>query len=103
MKLGRVEGLSYKTTVLGGRWDLGEGGIRMFGALWAVAAIAFAVAAVAMLAGWAWWQPALLIAAFISLAVTTLDWSQAFTGAIVNVLILAALWLGPRVAAWLAG
>ena len=26
-KLGTVKGLSYKTTLLGGRWDLGEGGI----------------------------------------------------------------------------
>jgi membrane protease YdiL (CAAX protease family) len=36
MKLGTVEGLSCKTTLLGGRWDVGEGGIWMFGALWVV-------------------------------------------------------------------
>lgn len=26
MKLGTVQGLTYKTTLLGGRWDLGEKG-----------------------------------------------------------------------------
>jgi hypothetical protein len=43
MKLGTVEGLKYKTTLLGGRWDLGAGGIWVFGALWAVAAVGFVV------------------------------------------------------------
>ncbi len=33
MKLTRIQGLNYKTTLLGGRWDLGEGGIKVFGAL----------------------------------------------------------------------
>ena len=37
MRLGQVQGLEYKTTVLGGRWDLGDGGIVVFGALWLVA------------------------------------------------------------------
>jgi len=40
--------------LLGGRWDLGEGGIRVFGALWAAAAIGFVAAAAALLAGWGW-------------------------------------------------
>ncbi len=102
MKLGKVEGLSYKTTVLGGRWDLGEDGIRTFGALWAVAAVGFALAAVALMAGCVWWPPVLVGVVLLSLVLTILDGSQAFGGAIVDVLILAALWLGPLVAAWLA-
>ncbi len=39
MKLGVIQQLPYKATVLGGRWDLGAGGIAVYGALWAVAAI----------------------------------------------------------------
>jgi hypothetical protein len=38
MKLGHVEASPYKTTLLGGRWDPGEGGMRVFGALWLIPA-----------------------------------------------------------------
>jgi hypothetical protein len=100
MKLGTVQGLKYKTTLLGGRCDLGESGIRAFGALWAVAAIGFVVAAVALVAGWAWWQPALVGVALFSLVLTALDWSNAYAGMIINIAILAVLALGPRIAGW---
>lgn len=32
MQLGVIQGLPYTTTVLGGRWDLGAGGIAVYGA-----------------------------------------------------------------------
>jgi hypothetical protein len=35
-----------------------------------------------------------------SLVLTTLDWSNAFAGAIMNSIILAVLWLGPYIAHW---
>ena len=54
MKLGTVQGLTYKTSLLG--WDIGENGMRLYGMLWAVAAVGFIVAAVALLAGWEWWR-----------------------------------------------
>jgi hypothetical protein len=100
MKLGTIEGLAYKTTVLGGRWDLGENGMMVFGALWAVAAVGFVLAAVALLAGWGWWRPMLMGVALLSLVLTTLDWNDAFRGAIVNMGILLVLWLGPRITGW---
>jgi hypothetical protein len=99
MKLTAVQGLPYKTTVLGGYWDLGASGMALYGALWAVAAIAFMVAAVAFWFGWVWWQPILLGATLFSLVLTALDWHVAFAGVIVNVAILVLLGLGPRLAA----
>jgi len=33
MKLGRIENLPYKTTLLGGSWDIGDRGMRFFGAI----------------------------------------------------------------------
>jgi hypothetical protein len=48
LKLGDVQGLAYKTTVLGGRVDLGAGGIRVFGALWILPAIGFVAAALGL-------------------------------------------------------
>ena len=33
LQLGVIQQLPYKTTVLGGRWDLGAGGIAVYGAV----------------------------------------------------------------------
>jgi hypothetical protein len=93
-----IEGLHYTTTLLGGCWDVGEGGIRVFGVLWAVAAVGCVI--VAVLVGWGWWQPVLVGVILFSLVLTSLDWSNAFAGALMNSIILALLWLGPRMAHW---
>ena len=100
MKLAELEGFSYKTTLLGGRLDLGEGGIRVFGALWVVPAIGFVAVGVALLAGWEWWPPVLVAVTLFSLVLTALDWSVACAGAITNALILAIIWIGPRFTGW---
>ncbi|MCE7986973.1 MAG: ABC transporter permease [Caldilinea sp. CFX5] len=98
LKLVEVQGLPYKTTVLGGRWDLGGNGISLFGALWLVPALGFVVAAVGLSLGAPWWQPLLLTVTLFSLVLTALDWNIAFAGVVVNLIILALLWLGPRLA-----
>jgi len=102
MQLAVIQQLPYKTTLLGGRWDLGASGTAVYGALWAVAAIGFVVAAGALLAGWSWWQPVLVGVTLFSLVLTSLDWGVAYTGVFLNIIILAILWLGPHVATWFA-
>lgn len=99
MKLGTAQGLPYKTTLLGGRLDVGQGGIAVFGAFWALAATGFLVSALAIAAGWTGWRPLLLVATLVSLVLTALDAEVAYAGVIVNVAILAALWLSPLVPA----
>ena len=99
MKLGRVEGLSYKTTLLGGRWDLGEMGIAVYGALWLLAAVGFIAAAVGLAAGWESATLLLVAVTALSLVLTVLDWNSAFMGAIVNLVILTTLLVGPRLVA----
>lgn len=103
MKLGTLEGLPYKTTLLDGRWDLGEGGIRVVGAVWAVAAAAFVAAAVGWVGGWDAWRPVLLGATLLSLLLTTLDATRAPVGIAVNLAILLLLWLAPQLAGRMAG
>jgi hypothetical protein len=100
LKMVEIKGLPYKTNVLDGRWDLGANGIAVYGALWAVAAIGFIVAAVAVIAGWGWWQSALFGVTLFSLVLTALDWRVAYAGVIINIVILAVVWLGPRMANW---
>jgi uncharacterized membrane protein len=68
----------------------------VFGALWAVAAVGFVIAGAALLAGWSWRQPVLVGVTLFSLALTFLDWEIAFAGAVINLVILVVLWLGPR-------
>ena len=93
MKLGSLDGFPYKTTILNGRIDLGESGIYIFGVLWALAAIGFVVTAVGLVAQWKW-NPSLLVGVSIfSLVLTGLDWEIASTGAIVNLAILAIVWI----------
>ena len=97
MKLTEIQGCSYKTTLLGGRWDIGENGIRIFGVLWIVPAVGFIVAAVALLAGWDWWRSVLVPVTLFSLVLTILDSSIAYAGVIINIVILGIVLLGPRI------
>ncbi len=102
MKLGEVQGMAYKTTLFDGRWDLGERGMWVFGLLWAVAAVGFVLATVIWLARRDRWQSVLAGVALFSLVLALLDWSTAYAGAIVNLVILLLLWLRPRIAGWAA-
>jgi hypothetical protein len=96
LQLGIVQGLPYKTTLLGNRWNIGDTGIHAFGALWLIPALGFVIAAIALLAGWIWWRPVLLGVTLVSLVLTLLDSSVAFTGIIVNIAILVLLYFAPR-------
>jgi hypothetical protein len=86
-----IKGLSYKTTLLSGHWDLGRAGISVYGWLWVLPAMGFVVAAVALLAGWAWWNQIVVAVTLVSLVLTVLDWRNAFRGAVVDVAILALI------------
>jgi hypothetical protein len=98
LKLIEIKELPYKTTVLNGRWDLGANGFALYGALWAVAAAGFILAAIGLIAGGSWWRPVLLGVTLFSLVLTALDWEVAYAGVIINLLILAVVWIGPRIA-----
>jgi hypothetical protein len=98
LRLAEIKGLPYKTTVLNGRWDLGTNGIVIYGVLWAVAAVGFILAAIAIIAGWSWVEPILLGVTLISLVLTALDWKVAYAGVIIIMPILAVIWIGPRIA-----
>lgn len=93
MKLGAVQGLTYKTTLLGGRWNPGESGMAVYGAFWALAALGFLFAAIALLTDAQGWRLCLALTALFSLALTALDWQTASAGAILNLVILAGLGL----------
>jgi len=96
LQLDRIEGFPYKTTLLNGLWDLGAGGIRVFGVMWLVAAVGLVISAAGMFFDSTWWPPVLAAFALLSLLLTGLDWSVAWVGLAVNVVILTALFVGIR-------
>lgn len=100
MKLAEIQEFTYKTTLLGGRWDLGDKGMRIFGALWIIPTIGFIAVSVALFTGGEWWRSVLLAVTLFSLVLTILDWSETYAGAIINIVILVVLLLGPAIAAW---
>ena len=85
------DGIPYKTTVLGGRVDLGDVGIRTVGLLWLVTAVAFAIAAGAAVTRTPWWPQLALGVAVVSLLLSSTEWPEARIGVGVNVVIIAAL------------
>ena len=101
MKLGGIQGFNYKTTLLGGRWDLGVNGIRSFGALWIFPAVGFVVIGTALLMGWSWWRSMLVPVTLFSLILTDVDWNVAYAGLIVDIAILSLVWWSPRIPGWL--
>lgn len=90
-QLAVVNEIPYKTTLLGGRWDIGETGTRIFGLLWLLGTIGFVTAAAGMVFRADWWQPVLLVTTLFSLVITILDWDAAKFGAITNIIILIIL------------
>jgi hypothetical protein len=91
--LGTIAELPYKTAVLSGRWDLGPMGIRVFSLLWLISAVGFAASGIALLFGWRWGAPVMVVAALLSIVICVLDWKAASRGAIIDLAILAVLFV----------
>ena len=84
-------GIPYRTTLLDGRLDVGDGGIRLMGTLWFTLAIAFVAVAAGMALGTTWWAHVAGVGAIISLLMTFLEAPRARIGLWMNVIILTAL------------
>ena len=89
----------YKTTVLGGRVELGATGIRATGVLWLAAAMAFVVVGGGAALNSGWWTKAALYVTLASLALTIIEFPEAKIGLVVNLAILVALFATARVTA----
>lgn len=89
-----VEDVEYKTTLLSGRWDVGDLGIRLVGILWLAGAAAFIATGAALLAGAAWWKKAAFYTSLGSLTLSVLGWPDSRIGVAINFLLLGYLQLG---------
>ena len=93
-RLATIEGLPYRTTVLGGRLDIGDAGMRVLGAAWLALALGFGLAGALALANRPWWSAAATAAALASLVICLVQLPEARIGAVVDLLLLAALVVG---------
>ena len=95
-RLAELDGAPYHTTLLAGRLDVGDGGMRILGALWLLGAMLFWLAAGGAVVQRAWWMPLAVATALLSLALAVLELPYARIGVAVNVAILLALLVAPR-------
>lgn len=99
-RLATTGDLPYRTTLLGGRLDIGDAGIRVMGLLWLAAALGFAAAAALTWRDSPVWPTVALVATLASLVLSGLAWPDSRIGVFVNLAILAVLLLGGRMG-WL--
>jgi hypothetical protein len=95
-RLAPLAAIPVHTTVLAGRLDVGEGGMRALGVGWLLVAVGVWVVAGGAIVQSPWWVPAAAGAAVVSLALSVLELPYARIGVAVNLLILLALLLAPR-------
>lgn len=92
--LAPLDGVPYHTTLLGGRVDVGDAGMRVMGAFWLLAAVGFVVAGAAT-ALHREWAPAMVAAtAAVSLGLCILEYPAARIGLALDLAILAVLAAG---------
>lgn len=96
-KLATLPELPYKTAVFAGRIDVGDAGIRVMGALWLLTAVAFLIAANAVVIATDWAGRFTLAAVIASLMLCVVGWPDARIGVAVNVGLLLLLAIGARV------
>jgi hypothetical protein len=83
--------LPYKTTILAGKINVGDAGIRAVGVLWLLTGVAFVVAAGAMAFRMPWALPLVAAVTIASGLLSAAEWPQARVGLFINVALLAAL------------
>jgi hypothetical protein len=93
-QLAATEPAPFKTTVLGGRVDLGFVGIRVGGMLWLLAAVMFCLVAVATVVNTDWWASTALVTAVASMVLSAIWWPEARVGIAVNALLISVLLAG---------
>jgi hypothetical protein len=89
---------AYRTTILGGRIDLGPRGMQIWGLLWGLTSLAFVAVAIAGFLSTPWWVTAASAVAGISLILTLTELPDARVGTLVNVALLGLLLMGQHFA-----
>jgi hypothetical protein len=90
-RLKEFEEMPYKTTLLSGKIDVGDRGIRIMGILWLLAALAFVNCGIVVLLAQPYWVPLTASVTGASLVFCILGWPDAKIGVFINVAIFGFL------------
>lgn len=101
-KLAEMKENPYKTTLLAGRWEVGDAGIRAFGAVWLAVMAGYILCAIGLPLNAGWWYPLAISMTVMSLAVCILDVPGTRFGLIINIVLLIILLAGPHIG-WFEG
>jgi uncharacterized membrane protein YphA (DoxX/SURF4 family) len=93
-KLVKLEDSPYTTTLLGGRLDVGDAGIRFSGVLWLLAGIGFVVSGAALMLLAPWWPRFTIVVAAFSLVLAVAGWPGSRIGIPIDLLLLVYLLVG---------
>jgi hypothetical protein len=88
--------LPYKTTILAGQIDIGDGGIRAMRLLWLFAGLGFLVAAIGLATQTPWALRLIAVIVAASLVLCLMGWPDSRIGLWVNIGVAALLLLNAR-------
>src|SRR4051812_42558235 len=86
-----VKAMPYRTTLLAGRIDVGDLGIRIVGALWLATLAAYVATGVGAIAGAPWWSAAAAVTTVLSLLLGLMSMPEARVGVVLDVVLLVVL------------
>jgi hypothetical protein len=89
-----IDETPYKTTLLGGKVDIGDTGIKIIGIVWLLTALGFFIMATVILLQREWWLVGSVIIAGFSTLMCIIGWPDSRIGLFLNLLILAFLLTG---------
>jgi hypothetical protein len=85
----------YKTTILGGKLDLGDTGIRIMGVIWLLLGLSFFMMTYGVITRTEWWKASTIYITFFSLFLSILALPDTKYGVMANILLILFLWIAP--------
>jgi len=85
----------YKTTILGGKVDLGDTGIRVMGIVWLLTGLAYFILTYGVVTQVSWWKTYTFFVTCFSIVMSILGLPDTKYGVMANVLLLLFLWFAP--------
>jgi hypothetical protein len=100
-RIATLKDMPYKTTVVAGKVDIGDTGVRAVGVLWLAVGFAFAASGVGVIARVPWWRPVTMTAAALSFVLSIINRPDSRIGVLINAAIIAFLLVDSRLG-WLS-
>ena len=95
-RIATLKEMPYKITIRANSVNVGDLGIRVVGILWLIAALAFAVSSIGVLAQASWWLSISMIVAVFSFFLCIIGWPDSRIGVFIITAIVAFLLIGKQ-------